>query len=841
MRGTLFILSILASWVLLVGCRSSSIKDTSSSGFRKNSQISRAEKQEGEHRLWKKIRWEKNQDVKIIHMELRLSFDWEEKEVFGQAKLFLKPYFYPTRELILDAKYFQVAFISLAGDTVPLKFVNDSLQLRVELPREFEKEELIELNIEYRVKPHEAREILGDHWDGLYFVRTEDEKELWTQNETEFASTWFPTIEDPRQKFTHDIFLSVDSNLTTISNGRLVSSLRKGKGEKIEHWKMDHPHSPYLVMIAVGKFAKKSLVHNGLPLSYYLAPEYESSIEPLFQRTPLMIDFLEEKMGVKYPWNKYSQVAVHDFVTGAMENTTVSVFHAGLNSDLKTLVDKNFDDIIVHELAHQWFGNFVTCQDWASVALNEGFATYSEYLWAEFYLGKDEADFYGYEETLDYLDQARMLQHPIMWEDYDNPNKDMFDRHSYAKASRVIHMLRRKVGDDAFWTSLNKYLKENKFGLVSIRELQKSFEITSGLDLKNFFDQWFLRKGHPEITSSLTYFSEDSIRIDINQTQNDNTPFVFPIEVSIFFEDTTIYIEKKIDSWENRFLFSGPGRPLAYSLDPNLNLVFEEQDFSSLESELVKFNRVESPAKKYHLGYRLRDSISINQKGELGTKLLTDSIWYLRSLGLDFLSDLFESVEFDGAQLSLLREICVSDPKSFNRGQALELLPTDSSNRIWFMKGILDSSWYVNSGSVIQLADFEDQPFLTGNRDKLFRDSKDGNMVFAMAAYLVKYFPGTNYSWFFEKEKSISHWSRYWFFDFVCDDIQNGPEESAGPTLEWIKEMVLNSNERFRFFLLSRLEEIPYPSVQKVFNECLAAPQNQEYESWNLGKKKTKN
>ena len=212
-----------------------------------------------------------------------------------------------------------------------------------------------------------------------------------------------------------------------------------------------------------------------------------------------MIDFIDSLTGVAYPWQKYSQLVVHDFVTGAMENTSASVFHEGLNMDEKSLIDDPQDDIIIHELAHQWFGDYVTCSNWGSVALNEGFATYFEYLWFEHTRGKDFADLNGYNEVLELSGgiQNHFPSHYLG--NYRNADDDMFDDHSYAKASRVIHMLRKEVGDEAFWASVNHYLHANGNGSVLIGDLKSAFEEVTGRDLSTFFDQWFLKKGHPKI------------------------------------------------------------------------------------------------------------------------------------------------------------------------------------------------------------------------------------------------------------------------------------------------------------------------------------------------------
>ncbi len=794
------------------------------------------EKEEGEMELRRKLRTREDQLLKLKHMDLWIDVDFQEEKISGKSRIFLEPYFYPVDTLRLDAKYLFITSCRVDGDSGETPFSYNSKILTIPLSRQVLKGEMISVELEYSVDPSLARDRMGKAVDGLFFVTSQSGKEIWSQNETESASTWFPTIDHPSQRFTHDIFLSVDSGMVTLSNGSLISAQTDSLGNKTDHWKMDIPHPPYLVMIAAGFFSKSSHTHKGLTLEYMMDPLFAETADYLFGRTPAMLDFIDSLTGVKYPWQKYSQLVVHDFVTGAMENTSASVFHEGLNMDVKSLVDDYQDDIIIHELAHQWFGDYVTCADWGSVALNEGFATYFEYLWYEHTEGKEVADLNGYNEVWSYLEQSRIITHPLIWDSYRDANEDLFDDHSYAKASRILHMLRREVGDEAFWASVNHYLKENSLSSVVASDLQSSFEKVTGRNLSTFFEQWFYREGHPKIKTKFE-FKEGTTLVEINQIQDGNTPFHFSFDLDLFYADTILRRTFTMDEWEQQYSIPWPDSPVGICFDPEMELLFEPSSFTDIDYEAMRLKRISNPALVYHLGYDIEDSLSISQKRDLASDMIQNDAWFLRSLGLDFYLDIEEEIDFNDQEIASFRKMATDDPEPMNRGSAIDLLKEENEDRDIFKRSLTDTSWYVNSGALLRMMDFEQDPFLLPGQLQRFKQTYDENMIYAMAQYLTKYFPGTNYSWFKEKSWYIGRWDQFWFYDFLCQDVEMGPEESADRSLEWLKELATESKESLRFFLLARLEDMTFEKAGKVYAECLEDPVNAEYQSWDEKRK----
>ena len=353
----------------------------------------------------------------IIHTELQVVFDWKTSKLYGKASLQLKPHFYTTDRLYLNARgmeirrveVFDVARVTekanVSGkvkeeqvdvwNTITAstyKYANDSL--RINLGRPFKNKETFYVEIEYVANPNALKtggsDAITDD-KGLYFINPSGENpykmpQIWTQGETQANSAWFPTIDQPNVKTTQEIYMTVEDKYITLSNGVLKDSKRNSDGSRTDHWEMDLPHSPYLAMMAVGEFKKVvDQPWNGKEISYYVEKEYEPYAKAIFGDTREMIEFYSTKLGVPYPWAKYAQVVVRDYVSGAMENTS-----ATLHGDFmvyqtpREMVDgKKGNSVIAHELFHQWFGDLATCESWSNLPLNESFATYGEYLWEE--------------------------------------------------------------------------------------------------------------------------------------------------------------------------------------------------------------------------------------------------------------------------------------------------------------------------------------------------------------------------------------------------------------------------------------------------------------------------
>ncbi|MHB1278866.1 MAG: M1 family metallopeptidase, partial [Bacteroidia bacterium] len=327
----------------------------------------------------------------LEHSTLKIRFDWEKQVAHGSVILNLKPYSKPVDSFYIDAQAMIIHSVTIRekGTPKPCSYSYDGEKILVRLNETHTKEQLFQLLIDYTAQPEkvdgQAGSAITDS-KGLYFINPLNQekgkaRQIWTQGETQSTSAWFPTIDAPNEKMTHDIFVTVADTLQTLSNGEFMSSTQEGKGLRTDHWKMDQPHAPYLVALVVGQFYSEKAEWNDIPLGYYVDPLYANSTKIIFQNTPEMLSFFSKKLNYPYPWPKYDQVVVDDFVSGAMENTTLTVFGRMLQLGTRELLDENYEDVISHELFHHWFGDLVTCESWGQLPLNESFATYGEYLW----------------------------------------------------------------------------------------------------------------------------------------------------------------------------------------------------------------------------------------------------------------------------------------------------------------------------------------------------------------------------------------------------------------------------------------------------------------------------
>jgi len=494
----------------------------------------------------------------LIHTKLELAFDWQKQHVLGKATLDLKPMFYETNTLVLDAKVFDIHSISLNNKDLTYEY--DQQKITITLDRTYTRDELYTVVIDYTAKPNEgpsggSAAITSDK--GLFFINPLNEnknkpQQIWTQGETENSSRWFPTIDKPNERCSQEIYMTVKDNFQTLSNGKLISSNKNPNGTRTDYWKQDKPHAPYLFMLGIGEYAVIRDSWNGKDLMYYVEKEFAADAKKIFNHTPEMLTFFSEKLGYPYPWDKYAQIICRDYVSGAMENTGAVVFGEPVQKNSRELLDSNNDDIVAHEMFHHWFGDLVTCESWSNLTLNEGFATYSEYLWREHKYGHASAERKRLQDMNGYLMSANQQgTHDLI--DFEYGDKEqMFDGHSYNKGGLIVHMLRSYIGDDAFFSGLKYYLTKNEYSDVEAHELRMAFEDVVGEDLNWFFNQWFFSEGHPILTVDNNIDVESkSVMFSITQTQDpERFPaiFQFPVDIALYYSSGKVeYVQRWIN------------------------------------------------------------------------------------------------------------------------------------------------------------------------------------------------------------------------------------------------------------------------------------------------------
>lgn len=610
----------------------------------------------------------------LLHTRLELRFDFSQEMVIGKATLDFKPFFRPVRTLTLDAKDFEFKKVNFSGVSEPLSYTYDGQQIVIDLGRTFTPNQQYSITIEYTAQPSTtggSAAITSNQ--GLFFINPRGEEpekptQVWTQGETEWNSRWFPTIDKPNERSTQEMLITVPARFTTLSNGVLVQSANNPDGTRTDYWRMDEPHAPYLFMLAIGEFAVVKDTWKNKEIAYYVEPDYEASARDIFAHTLEMLEFFSSKLGVDFPWPKYAQVVVRDYVSGAMENTSASVFGEFVQKHKRELIDNHNDKIVAHELIHQWFGNLVTCESWANLTLNEGFANYSEYLWLEHKYGKDEADFHLFQEWQGYLQTSPNKLHPLIFFGYED-NEDMFDAHSYNKGGAVLHMLRNYLGDEAFFAALNVYLNQNAFKSVEAHQLRLAFEEVSGEDLNWFFNQWFFSPGHPELNITYGFDAETKEAVvNVEQTQNtDRYPAIFelPATVVIYAGGTVKIFPVRIDKRIQELRFKCEQKPDLITFDSERTLLAEYQN--NLTDDQLAF--------QFLNGSRFMDRFeAIRRLSENNSPLLTtiltpalkDPHWAIRSSAIEWIQGKV-SPELKDA----LQKLVLQDPHSEVRSAAL--------------------------------------------------------------------------------------------------------------------------------------------------------------------------
>ena len=618
----------------------------------------------------------------LINTMLDVRFDMAKKHLMGRAEITAAPFAESRRYFTLDAMGFDIHKVEWAGTKNNITYQYDGKQLTLDLGKPYPAGKAIKISIDYTAKPDEqptsgSRAIQSNK--GLYFINADGKvkdkpTQIWTQGETESNSRWFPTIDKPNQRMTQEMYITVEDQYQTLSNGSFLGSKKNSDGTRTDHYIMKLPHAPYLFMMAVGKYAVVKDKWEGIPLQYYVEPEYAADAKLIFNHTPEMLTFFSNILGVKYPWPSFSQIIVRDYVSGAMENTTAVVFGEFIQKHAAELLENNNDQIVAHEMFHHWFGDYVTTESWSNITLNEGFANYSEYLWYEYKYGRDYADAHRKSEMEGYLQMTRSGMHDLI--DFTYRDKEnMFDAHSYNKGGLVLHMLRDYVGDTVFFKSLRYYLNTHAFQSVEGHDLRLAFEKTSGQDLNWFFNQWFYGSGQPELTLTDS-LAAGKLFLTVAQTQSgagQQHIFRLPVIVDIYYKDRTEPDRKQIVISRRTQTFEIP------TSGEVANIIF---DAHNTLLATVRFEK-----SKQELYYQASHSRTIKDKLEVLSGLKTDPGVQLNQVLRNFLKDPADiivqsalsqiEINTDSENAKAVRELALNHSSIAVRASALSILAED--------------------------------------------------------------------------------------------------------------------------------------------------------------------
>jgi aminopeptidase N len=596
---------------------------------------------------------------RIEHILLEVEVDPVGKTLRGKAKQKLRSVVAGQTEIALDQIGLQIEEVMLNGQKTSFSAESGRLKIRLEKPSEAGEE--IEVEALYSV--HNPRR-------GIYFTGPDEQhpskrKQVWTQGQDEDVRYWFPTLDYPNQKAASEVLVTVPKGYTAISNGALLG--KKDLGEKTQfHYKIAIPHVTYLITLVVGEFTQwEDNGPRGLPVQYFVEPGREADGRRAFGNTPKMIEAYEKKIGVAYPYEKYSQVAVQDFIFGGMENTSATTQTDLTLHDERAHLDFSSDHLVAHELAHQWFGDLLTCRDWSNGWLNEGFATFMERVWVENdhgpHGGFEEAKYYSYNDLRDHIEEdTRRYRRPIVCNNYIEP-MDLFDTHLYQKGGLVVGLIRTLLGEDLFWKSIQHYVTKHQKQNVETLDLIRAIEETTGRNLRQVFDEWVFGAGYPEFEVSYNWHDEKKLaELVIEQKQTGGLPsvtsdgatthlFHLPVVIEFTLEDGKKQTHR-LDLFEarERIFLAVSGKPLMVRFDPNFTipktLKFprpKELLLYQLKNDQDCMGRIEAAQELV----KLADPEIVSALGDVAAK---DSFWGVQAEVADALSQIRTDQARDG-------------------------------------------------------------------------------------------------------------------------------------------------------------------------------------------------
>ena len=580
-----------------------------------------------------------DRNVDVVHVDLHLRPDLQRRHLDAVCTTRVEAIADGVASMVLDAVDLEIASVRDAQGNA-LDVSAREHRLRVRFARPLARGEHYEFSVAYAVEGPSR---------GLYFIAPETAYpdrplQAWTQSQDTDARHWFPCVDYPGERFTFSTSIVVPKGLFAYSNGRLLS--RADEGEfTVFRYELDRPLSSYLTTMVVGTFVEHHDRHGEVPVSWYVEPSRAADGERSFGKTPKMMEVFERRIGVPYPFPRYGQIAVHDFTFGGMENSSATTQTDRTLHDERAHADFSSDPLVAHELAHQWFGDLLTCRDWSQAWLNESFATFFEAVFREADLGWDEYlyDIYGMVKSYLHEDSER-YRRPIVCNLYREPI-DLFDRHLYEKGGTVLHMLRGELGEELFWRSINRYVSDNQWQSVETLDLVRAVEHGTGRNVRWFADQWIERGGHPDLSISYAFDNDQRlVKLRVKQKQTidaEHPPYRFTLEVGVVQEHPAALkrdhgvaplageqrLRLQVDEGEHLFAIPVSGEPALVRIDPG-NFVLKTLDLEAPPETLAAILREDpDPISRIRAAKPLAKDGSRIAMEALRAGLLEDPFW----------------------------------------------------------------------------------------------------------------------------------------------------------------------------------------------------------------------
>jgi aminopeptidase N len=649
----------------------------------------------------------------VEHIFLDLNLDIPNQSCYGSCSIRLLPVRNGIDRLTLDAVNLKIESVQI--NEVTQRFEYDGEQLCIYLSQPTEIGHRLLIAIAYAAEKPQR---------GIYFIQPDKHyphkpTQVWTQGEDEDSRYWFPCFDYPGQLSTSEIRVRVPQPLVAISNGELIDTVEEAKYTTY-HWSQQQIHPTYLMTLAVGDFAEIRDEWHGKAVTYYVEKGREADAKRSMGKTPQMIEFLSEKYGYPYAFPKYAQVCVDDFIFGGMENTSTTLLTDRCLLDERAILDnRNTESLVVHELAHQWFGDLVVIKHWSHAWIKEGMASYSEVMWTQREYGDQEAAYYRLSEARSYFSEdSSRYRRPIVTHVYREAI-ELYDRHIYEKGSCVYHMIRAELGDELFWQAVQTFVQDNAHQTVETIDLLRAIEKATGRNLAFLFDQYVYRGGHPDFKVAYAWDGDANLaKVTVTQTQaKADSKDLFNLRIPIGFgykenpQLTTFTV--RVHEKEQSFYFPLTQKPDFISFDVGnnyLKTVTLEYPISELKAQL-EFDP--HPISRIYAAEALAKKGGLEATLALSSALKNDSFWGVRVEVAKELAEIQLDQAFDGLVVGL------NDPSPFVRRAVISSLSQIKTHHSYkAVKSFVqdgDASYYVEAAAcrtiaTIAAAHLEDKP-----------------------------------------------------------------------------------------------------------------------------------
>jgi aminopeptidase N len=639
----------------------------------------------------------------VEHISLDLTLDIPNQSFAGSCEIRLNPVRSGIDSLTLDAVNLDIRGVQIDGTSH--KFNYDGELLHIPVKVDVVAGKVLDIAIEYRVdKPQR----------GLYFIQPDEHyphkpTQVWTQGEDEDSRFWFPCFDYPGQLATSAIRVQVPKDFMAISNGELVEQTVYGE-DKVYQWMQKEIHPTYLMTLAVGRFSEIADNWQGKPVTYYVEKGREDQAKLSMGKTPKMIEFFSEKFGYPYPFPKYAQVCVDDFIFGGMENTSATLLTDRCLLDERASLDNfNTESLVAHELAHQWFGDLVVIKHWSHAWIKEGMASYCEVLWTEFEYDRDEAAYYLLGEAQSYLaEDSGRYRRPIVTNIYREAI-ELYDRHLYEKGACVYHMIRTELGDELFDKFIQTFVNDNAHKTVETIDLLRAIDKSTGRNLAFLFDQYVYRGGHPDYKVAYSWDGDSNLaKLTVTQTQakegihtlnNDLFDLKIPIGFGYIKDDVSDVKVTKVRVYEKEqvLYFSLETKPDFISFDVGnnyLKTVTLEYPLPELKAQLKSDP---DPISRIYASEAIAKKGNLEAVKALAECLATEDFWAVRLEAAQQLA----TIKLDQAVTALVAEI--GDEDAFVRRAIVEELANIKTPETYAaIKQLVeagDASYYVEAAA----------------------------------------------------------------------------------------------------------------------------------------------